>query len=306
MPQMKGQHIDRFLTNYSQRYKNAAFVNERLFPEMKVEKESDLFAVYGMEMFNVYESRRANGSRSNEVDWSLGNDRYAAEQYSLSDIVTDRDKSNADNPLNPEVDTVEFLQDSMDLSKEYRAAQLARNVVNYAANNHDSLSGTSQWSDYSNSTPIKDLTTMQSAVWKSSRRMPNIIIIPQDVALVLAQHPQILDQIKYTEKNLLTKAGLPPVLKGMQVVEAGAGYNTANPGQTAQLADVWGTDVIVAYSNQKPKLKDITFGLTFRTNKYTRKWRDEEREGFKIEQNDINDVKMVASGCGYLLQSVTA
>jgi hypothetical protein len=306
MPQLKGLHIDRLLTNYSQRYSNAAFVNEVLFPEVKVEKESDLYAVYGLEMFNVYESRRANGGRSNEVDWTVGNDRYAAEQHSLSDILTDREISNADQPLTVEIDTVEFLQDALDLTKEYKAAQIARNAASYVNGNTEALSGTSQWSDYSNSKPLTDLKTIQTNIFRASRKMPNIIIIPTEVALVLALHPDILNLRRYTDPNLLSNSGLPPVLQGMKVVEAGAGYNTANPGQTAQLADVWGSDIIAAFSDPKPKVKSLTYGMTFRTNKYTRKWRDEEREGFKIEQNDIYDIKPVATGCGFLLQNVIA
>jgi hypothetical protein len=306
MPQLKGLHIDRLLTNFSLRYHNAAFINEILFPEVKVEKESDLYAKYGLEMFNVYESLRANGGRSNEVDWTTTNDRYACEQHSLSDIVTDRERDNADQPITVDMDTVEFLQDALDLTKEYKAAQIARNASNYAAGNTNALSGTSLWSDFTNSKPLNDLKELQAQIFTASRQMPNVIIIPKQVALTLAVHPQILDLRKYTDPNLMTSTGLPPVLQGMKVVEAGAGYNTANPGQDAQLADVWGTDIIAAYSDPKPKLKALTYGMTFRTNKYTRKWRDDEREGFKVEQNDIYDLKPVATGCGFLLQNVIA
>lgn len=306
MPQLKGLHIDRLLTNYSQKYQNAAFVNELLFPQVKVEKESDLYAVYGLEMFNVYESRRANGGRSNEVDWTVTNARYACEQYSLSDIVTDRERNNADQPLTVDIDTVEFVQDTLDLSKEYRAAQIARNASNYVNGNTSALSGTSQWSNYSNSSPLTDIKNAKLAVWQASRKRPNTIILPATVAETLSLHPTILDLRKYTDPNLVTESGLPTKLQGMTVVEAGAGYNTANPGQAAALADVWGKDVILAYVEKNPKIKSLQYGITFRVNKYVRKWRDEEREGDKVEVNDINQVAMVASGCGYLLQTVIA
>lgn len=306
MPELQGLHIDRRLTNYSEKYHNAQFVNEILFPEVRVRKESDLYVKYGLEMFNIYDAKRANGGRPNEVDWTIDDDRYAAEQYSLSDIVTDRDRRNVDKPITLEMDTVEFLQDALDLGKEYRAAQRARNAANYVNGNTEALSGTSQWSDYTNSTPIKDLTTMQQSVFSASRKMPNVIVIPQQVALTLSEHPDILDQIKYTDKKLLTRSGLPPVLKGMKVIEAGAGYNTANLGQTPQLGDVWGNDVIVAYTEKGPKLKSITYGMTFRTTRYVRKWRNNEREGDIVEVNDINDVKQIATGCGYLLQNAIA
>lgn len=306
MPSLNKVHIDRLLTNYSQRYTNAAFVNEVLFPQVMVEKESDLYAVYGLEMFNVYESRRANGARSNEIDWTVNNSRYACEQYSLSDIVTDRERENADQPLTVDVDTLEFLQDTIDLGKEYRAAQIARTASNYTASNTESLSGTSLWSAYSSSTPLTDIKTMKSAIWTASRKNANTIVLPTEVALTLANHPDIIDLRKYTDPNLINDTGLPTKLLGLNVVIGGAGYNTANPGQTASLADVWGKDVIMAYVENSPKIKSLQYGITFRTQKYVRKWREDAREGDIVEVNDINDVAMVANGCGYLLQNSIA
>ncbi|MFB5192659.1 hypothetical protein [Alicyclobacillus fastidiosus] len=306
MPSLNKVHIDSLLTNYSQRYKNAAFVNEALFPEVLVEKESDLYAVYGLEMFNIYESRRANGARSNEVDWTVSNERYACEQYSLSDIVTDRERSNADKPLTVDIDTLEFLQDTIDLGKEYRAAQIARNAANYVSGNTSAV--TAKWNDYTTGTttshPLSDMNEAKLAVWKSARKMPNTIVIPSTVAMTLSLHPDILELRKFTNPDLMTNSGLPPVLQGMKVVEGGAGYNTANAGQTAELGDVWGTDVILAYVDPKPSIKSLQYGITFRTTKYVRKWREEPREGDMVEVNDIYDLAMVASGCGYLIQSV--
>lgn len=309
MPSRKSLHVNRFLTNMSLQYKNQAFANEQLFPPVQVQFESDEIPVYDQAMlFTIYETRRANGGRANEVDWKLANPiTYHCTQYSLKDIITDRTRNNTDQPLNLDIDTMEFLQDSLDLEKEYRAATIARNPSNYVAGNTEALSGNSQWSDYTNSDPISDIKTMRKAIFGASRMIPNTIVLPWQVAEVLAYHPKILDLIKYTHSDLLsTDMPLPSKLFGMNVVVAGAGYNTANPGQAAQIADVWGTDVIMAYVDPAPKLKSVSFGKTFRTEKYVRKWRDEEREGDVIEVNDINDVMQIASPCGYLLQHAIA
>lgn len=309
MPSRKTMHVNRFLTNYSVQWKNEAPVNERLFPPVIVNNESDEYPVYDQAMlFTVYETRRANGARANEIDWKLAAPgTYKCQQHSLKDIVTDRERDNADQPITPDVDTVEFLQGSLDLEKEYRAAQIARNPSNYLSSNTEALTGTSQWSNYSASTPLTDIRTMRTAVFKASRQRPNTIVLPWDVAETLSFHPTILDLIKYTHNNIMLEdSQLPNKLFGMDVVVAGMGYNTANAGQTASIADVWGTDVVVAYVSPSAKLKDISYGKTFRTEKYVRKWRDEEREGDMIECNDINVVQLVAAACGFLLQTATA
>lgn len=147
---------------------------------------------------------------------------------------------------------------------------------------------------------------MKTAIWQASRKMPNTLELPAEVALTLANHPDIIDLRKYTDPKLINDTGLPTKLLGLDVVVGGAGYNTANPGQTASLADVWGTDVIMAYVEKNPKIKSLQYGITFRTTKYVRKWRDEAREGDIVEVNDINDVAIVANGCGYLLQTAIA
>lgn len=309
MPSRKTMHVNRFLTNMSVQFKNAEAVNEALFPSVIVQNESDEYPIYDQAMlFTVYETRRANGARANEIDWKLSTPGvYKCIQHSLKDIVTDRERDNADQPINPDIDSMEFLQQALDLEKEYRAAQLARNTANYLSTNHSALSGTSQWSDYTNGKPLNDIRTMRTAVFQASRMKPNTIVLPWTVAETLSFHPTILDLIKYTHDNILLQdSQLPSVLFGMKVIVAGAGYNTANAGQAAAIADVWGKDVICAYVDPGAKLKSISFGKTFRKEKYVRKWRDEEREGDMVECNDINVVQMVAAACGYLLQTAVA
>ncbi len=309
MPQFNSLHIERNLTNYSQRYSNPEFVNEALFPQMMVEKESDKYVIYGMEHFNLYETRRANGAESAQVDWTFSEGNYFCEQESLKGLVTDRDRKNADKPLTLDVDTLELVQDGVMLRKEYTAAQLARSTATYAPSNTAALSGTSQWSAYSTSDPLGNIKTMQQAIFEASRKYANTIVFPYQVALTLAYHPEILNLVKYTHDNLLQSlmgadGMLPKQLFGMQVVVGGAAYNSKNPGQTASLADVWGTDVIAAYVEKAPKLKSISFGKTFRTGKYVRKWRDNEREGDWVEYNDIYDLAVTAAPTGFLLQTV--
>ncbi|KPV42016.1 hypothetical protein [Alicyclobacillus ferrooxydans] len=317
MPRFGTLHIERNLTNYSQRYNNPNFVNERLFPSTMVKFEADKYIVYGMEHFNLYETLRANGAESTQVDWTFSEASYFAEEHSLRDIVTDRDRANADKPLTLDVDTLELVTDGVMLRKEYAAAEIARNTANYANGNTSALSGTSQWSDYANSTPLDDFKTMQQAVFNASRVYPNTIVLPYSVAITLAYHPTILELVKYNFgpngqamlqqlNGGLGEGLLPNKLFGMDVVVAGAAYNTANPGQQDSLSDVWGTDVVIAYVEKAPKLKSLSYGKTFRTEKYVRKWREESRHGDWVEYNDIYDLALTASATGYLLQTVIA
>lgn len=310
MPKFGTLHIERNLTNYSQRYNNPALINEKLFPPVIVQFEADKYVQYGLENFDLAETLRANGSEAGQVEWNFSEESYFAEEHSRRAIVTDRDRANADKPLTLDIDTLELVTDNVMLRKEWDAAQIARNTANYVNGNTEALSGTSQWSDYTNSDPLDDFKTMQSAVFKASRMRANTLVLPYDVALTLAYHPKILDLVRYTNANLLQNVGidiLPPTLFGMEVVIGGAAVNTASNDGTAtvsSLSDVWGNDVICAYVEKSPRLKSISYGKTFRVEKYVRKWREESRHGDWVEYNDIYDLALTASATGYLLQSV--
>lgn len=313
MPKFGTLHIQRNLTSYSQKYTNPAFVGEALFPSMTVNFEADKYLVYDLSNFNLYETLRANGSEAAQIQWGFSESNYFAEEYSLRDIVTDRDRANADKPLTIDIDTLELVTDGVMLKKEYQAAQLARNTANYVNGNTSALSGTSQWSDYTNSDPLSNIRTMQQDVFTNSRKYTNTIVLPYQVAITLAYHPKILELVKYTNGLLLQQltgdAGdglLPKRLFGMDVEVGGAAYNTANPGQQASLGDVWGKDVICAYVEKSPKLKSLSYGKTFRVEKYVRKWREESRHGDWVEYNDIYDLALTASATGFLMQNAIA
>ncbi|MCL6454365.1 MAG: hypothetical protein K6T78_12205 [Alicyclobacillus sp.] len=313
MPAFNTLHVERNLTNYSQRYNNPAFINEKLFPPTMVQFESDKYVIYDLSHFRLYETERADGARSAQVQWKFSEGLYFATEHSLKGLVTDRERRNADKPLTLDIDTLELVTDGVMLRKEYDAAQLARNPSNYPSGNTSALSGTSQWSDYSSSTPLDDIKTMQLAVFEASRQYPNTLVLPYQVALTLAYHPTILDLVKYTHDNLLqalmgADGMLPKQLFGMQVVIGGAAVTTSDGTDvsTSDLTDVWGKDVIAAYVEQAPKLKSISYGKTFRTEKYVRKWREEELHGDWVEYNDVYDLALTAAPTGYLLQSAIA
>lgn len=311
MPKFGTLHISRFLTDYSQKYANGNFVNEKLFPVVPVKKEADLYVVYDFANFTLAETKRADGAESTQLDWNFTNANYFCEQYAQKDIVTDRERDNADRPLTPDVDTLELVTDVVMLRKEYDAAQIATNPANYPAANTTALSGTSQW-DQSGSNPLAQFKQAQKAIWNASRKVPNLLIMSLQVALELAYNSNMVELVKYTHDNLpdnLIGGGpleglLPKKLFGMEVAIAGGAYNSANPGQTADLTDIWGTNVVMAYVERAPKIKSLSYGKTFRTEKFVRKWRDEPRQGDWVEFNDIYDLKLTAASTGFLFQDV--
>jgi len=301
-------HIDAALSNLSIQYKNAALIAEQVAKILSVAKKSDKYFVYGKEAFKRRDTSRRPGGESNEAHLKVSQDNYACERHDLKDIVTDEVRSNADAPLNPEADTTEFLTDLILLDLEYAVAAAYTATASYTNSNYTTLSGTSQWSDYANSTPLTNIKSAKAVIRKLIGREPNAIIFGGDVAETLSLHPDIKELRKYTDPNLLTSAGLPPKILGLKVFEGKATQNIAYEGLTESMSYIWGKHAIVLFLQERVGIKTLAPWITIRQQGFrrTKKWREEKREGDMIEVSDCFVVKEVADECAYLIASAIA
>ena len=74
---------------------------------------------------------------------------------------------------------------------------LATTAGNYPTGNKVTLSGTSQWSDYSGtSDPCADIETAKEAVRAKIGKRPNTVAMGAAVWAKLRLHPKIIDRIR--------------------------------------------------------------------------------------------------------------
>lgn len=303
-PSVGEVHVDALLTGFSIKYRNPAYVGLQVFPEVKVTKQSDKYATYGKEHLVNKPDERAPGDPANEIFYSVDlTNTYYCDGHALKQKVPDKLKENADSPLEPEMDATENVSDSVDLNKEIRIKTASLNTATVS-----NTTPTTRW-DQANSTPIEDiLQTAAKNVQNKSLKVPNKILIPFNVAVVLSWNSQMKEIVKYTNPSLLLQDEgiiLPKKLWGMDVVVPGAGYNTANLGQTASLSPIWGTSVLVYYSAPSPSPRHVSFGYTFVWGKRTvSKWYDNPIKSTWIEVEEYADEKIICADCGYILNTV--
>ena len=305
MPTVKDIHQDAVLTNISLQYQNPGFVADLVMPRMPVKKESDLYYIYGKERFSVPNTRRAPKSPYGKVDWTPSSDTYQCKEEGLEESIDDRERKNADKPLNLEIDTTELLTDLIALKRETRVATLLTTVANFT--NDTTLSGTDQWSDKSGSDPVDDVKTAILAINASIGLDPNTMVIPREVYEELKQHPAILERIKYSQKGIITADLLAAVFEIPRILIAGSLYNTAMQGQTASLSRVWGKHVFIGYVETNPGLKKITTGITFQAQaRMTERYREEKIKSDTFRVSEIVDEKLVAELAGYVIRDAVA
>lgn len=340
MPSPGSLHIDQALTMLSVMYRNAAFHAEEILPALPVNKRSnkyfvhtkeDFLSITGINTAGKSEAIRAPGTRAAEITYSVSTDSYFCDEYALAAIVPDADVALADNPLQPDMDQTTQLTERITLEMEYAAASLAMKRANFPSSNKVVLttggSGTS-WASGSyasaNSNPITDIKNGKQAVRHAIIRDPNVFALTVDAARNVADHPKITGLLVYVSKDNLTNNGLPPVVKGLQVLELVTQMNTAAAGLTGNYTNVWCADdgteaALIFYKNPNPTLRSVAFGYSFEAPDdatgqrgfSVRRWRDEPRKGNMIECSVLRDWKGVAvdgSGLlvgGYLISSAT-
>ncbi|WP_382155421.1 major capsid protein [Hydrogenophaga sp. ANAO-22] len=241
--------IDPVLTTVAQGYQNSEMVAGFLFPTVPVNLRGGNIITFGKESFMLYQSQRAPGENTKRVRFGYAGAPYALVDYSLEGMVPVEIEQEAQN--SPGIDlgarAINEVQAIMSLRHEKASADIARNAANYAASNKVTLAGTDQWSDYgATSDPIDDIEAAKSAVRAATGKRPNTVVLGSVVMDKLKNHPKIVDRIKYTGRDVATAELLASLFGVERVVEGAAIYS--NDAGTA-FTDVWGKDVVVAYTN---------------------------------------------------------
>jgi len=308
MPAPQDLHIDTLMTNFAISYRNLDAVGDVLFPDVPVEKESNKFAILdpNKDQFRVRDLRRAPRSRSNTIEWFNSTDTYAVEEYAVNSGVDDRERNNADTPLDADRAATQAAIDAITVAREDRIATKATTAGSYSAANKTTLAGANQWSDPT-SNPRGDFDTAKSAVRKAVGKIVNLSVMSFDVFTKLALVTKVLDAIKYTQFGVATVELVARYLGIEQIAVAQMLKNTANEGAATVAADIWGKFAVIAYVEPTAGLWGMTFGKTFRQGaREVRRWREEPKHTDFFEVCERTDEKFVAVDAGYLISAAIA
>ena len=299
--------VDPALSNVSVKFTNDTFIADIVLPTVMVSKQTGKYYVYDKANLRIDKTGRSAGSAANEIDFGVApSGTFSCDDHALKGFVADEIQDQADAALNPLIDETETVTEKLLLDREQNAANLLTSTVNLT--NNTTLSGTSQWSDYSNSDPIGDIRTARTTVHQNTFRKPNTLIMGKQVFDMLMEHPQIIERIKYSQLGVVSAELLARIFQVERVIVGEAGSNTAAEGQTDSLSYIWGKHAVVCYIAPAIRIKMITLGVTFTySTRIVKRWRDEDREGTYVRIGNDNYVqKIIAVGAGYLIRTAIA
>ena len=263
--------VDPVLTRIAQGFQNSEMVASYLFPVVPVELRGGNILTFGREDFMLYASARAPGANTRRVQFGYAGGTYALVDYGLEGQVPIEVAMGAMH--GPGIDlaamTIRKTQNIMALRLEKASADIARTAASYAAANKITRSGTAQWSDLTTgvSDPINDIEVAKDAVRSATGKRANTVVMGAAVMKSLRQHPKIVDRMKYTGRDIATVEILASLFGVARVVVGDAIYS--NDAATA-FTDVWGKDVVVAYTElaSAAEMGAPSYGYTYNLGGY--------------------------------------
>ena len=326
MPTRPQVHIDRALTNVSVAYMQDAsnFIADKVFPIVPVQKQSDLYFIYRREDFLRDEAaERAVGTESAGGDYSVDlSEPYFCRVYAFHKDVNEQERVNADQPLDPDKDSTEFVSQKLLIRRErlwaekfFVAGVWGREVTGKAATPSGDTE-TLQW-DQAASDPVKFVKNESTKMQEGTGYRPNTLVLSPYAKDALLEHPDVIDRIKYTQKGIASIDLLAQLFEVDKILVANAIYNSAAKGARESTGFVMGKHALLCYSEKNPGIKKPSAGYIFawkglkgagafgnRIVRIPMPWLGPDTE--RIEGEMAFDMKTIATDLGVFFKDIVA
>lgn len=299
--------IDPLRTGIVLAYKNMEYIADQALPRLPTTMRNYKYTLYNKaDRFTIPDTTIGRKGKVNEVEFGATELTSMVIDRGLSDPIPQADIDAAANTdVDPLSDAAESVTDLIMLDREVRVAGIVMSASNYATST--AISGTDQWDD-----PASDPIVQLFDAINTPFMVCNTLVLGRNAANALRKNPAVIKAFNGT----LGDSGLVPLsfleqLLDIRILVGRARKNTANPGQTLTLADVWGTNAALYYLSPTAKVnKGVTWGWTaeFKTREAsTRQLAKGEfglDGGISVLVGERLDEKVVCTDCGHILTTV--
>ena len=264
-------HLDQPLTNLTLAFAQdqSNFIADKVFPVVGVERQSDKFYIYDRDNMNRTGDVKALAPRTevNRIGMSISNSSYYTDVFGLGMDFDQQTLANEDAALDIRSAGAQTLATRLMIHRE---EQFAANF--FAASIWGSESTPSNlWSDYTNSTPIQDVTNARRTMQlKSGGFKPNTMVVGKEVRDILINHPKILARLNggstVSNPALITDAKLAEIFEVENFYIMEAVKNGAVEGLAEANAFIGGKNALLVHTPRASGLMTPAAGLTFAWN----------------------------------------
>lgn len=298
------------LTAISVVYKNPGYIADMVLPRVPVGKQLFTFIQFPTDtMFNIMDTAVGRRSKPNEVTIEGTEVADQTADQALDQPVPQVDIDNADARYRPLDMATMQLTELVALGREQRVANLVFNTASYAAGLSTTLSGTSQFSDYTNSDPVLAINTWLDAPLVR----PNKLVFGQRAWTIARSHPRLVQACKGTAQTggIASRQQVAELFEVEEVLVGQARANNAKRGQTPALTRLWGNHIAGIY--QPAVLTgqgEMAFGATFEFgSRIAGSEYDKDigmRGGQRVRVGESLKERIIASQAGFFLQNAVA
>lgn len=316
-------HLDVPLTNLTVAYAQEAsgFIADKVFGTVSVSKQSDKYYKYDREGLRHGDVKvLAPRTEVNRVGMTLSTDNYFADVRGLGMDFDEQTLANEDTMLEIRSQGANVLMEKILIDREVRWADTFFKAGVWGTE----TTPANLWSDYTNSTPIVDVTNARRAMQlKSGGYKPNVMVVGKAVRDILVNHPDILARLNggatVTNTALITDAKLAEIFEVEQFLVMEAVYNDAKEGLADNIDFIGGKHAMLAYKPSAMGLRTPAsgaiftwdsipgvsgLGITVESFSDDALKRQQIAEMIQVKCSD--DMKVIGSDLGYFFDSVVA
>lgn len=258
---------------YSQKQDN--FVADQVFPLVPVNHKSDDYLIYNKGTFyrSGQMTARAPGQEPPEAGYEVSIGNYSATEWSLQTTIDDTERANADNPVDLDMATVQFLQTQALINRDtlwanaYFKTSLWGNADQTGVASGPSSNQFIQF-DQSGATPIETIRGQAIVMESNTGYRPNVVVFGAKAYEAFLLSSELEGRVVYTQTAAGffsdPKAAIAAVLGVEKVLVARGVSNTAAEGQADSInyiADA--RSILLAYAAPAPSVKLPSAGYTF-------------------------------------------
>lgn len=301
-PTARAVHVDQPLTNISIAYLQNPqnFVSTQVFPNIRVQKQSDVYYEHDRSFFNRNEAKlRAELTEAAIAGTGVSTSTYFCDVVALKDRVSWRVMANADTPVQLERSKTLALTQKMRIQKEVDWATkfFSTGVWGTERAGAASTPGTGEvihWSDQTSGDPIGNIRSAKTDMLEATGEEVNTMVMSQRVMDALVDHPDIVDRIKYSggvgnqNPARTTAQALAQLFEIDRILVMRGIQNTAAEGDAESNSFIGGKHALLLHVTANPGLQTPTAGYTFTWSGYQGAANE---FGMSIERREVPNIK---------------
>jgi len=317
-------HIDQPLSNLTLAYaqEQTNFIADKVFPTVGVQRQSDKYYIYDRANMNRSGDVKKLAPRTevNRIGMAISNDSYFADVFGLGMDFDEQTLANEDAMLEIRAAGAQTLMNRVMIDREERFAASFFSAGIWGTDNTPS----NLWSDYTNSTPLTDVTTARRTMQLGSGGFkPNTMVVGKEVRDILVNHPDILARLNggatVTNTALITDAKLAEIFEVENFYVMEAVKNGAAEGLAEANAFIGGKNALLVHTPSSAGLMTPAAGLTFAWNNIpgvnnlgvtVESFSDDalkrQQVAEHIQVKMSYDMKVVGADLGYFFEDVVA